>query len=63
MGIKSSLSLACRSKTKEGETPPLNANNLPGIDPDVGINDFEGVGPEWLMPKRNPCYVLEESRT
>ena len=62
MGIKSSLSLVRRSKTKEGRTPPLNANNLPGKDPAVGINSFEGVGPEWLMPKRNPCYVLEESR-
>ena len=28
----------------------------------MGINGFEGVGPEWLLPKRNPCYVLEESR-
>ena len=62
MGIKSSLSLVRRSKIKEGRTPPLNANNLPGKNPAVGINDFEGVGPEWLMPKRNPCYVLEESR-
>ena len=42
--------------------PPLNANNLPGKDPAVGINDFEGVRPEWLMPKRNPCYVLEENK-
>ena len=47
-----------RSKTKEGRTPPLNANNLPGKDPVVGINDFEGVRPEWLMPKRSPCYVF-----
>ena len=62
MGIKSSLSLVRRSKTKEGRTPPLNANNLPGKDLVVGINGFEGVGPEWLMPKMNPCYVLEESR-
>ena len=23
------LSLVCRSKAKEGRTPPLNANNLP----------------------------------
>ena len=30
MSIKSSLSLVRRSKTKEGRTPPLNANNLPG---------------------------------
>ena len=42
--------------------PPLNANNLPGKDPVVGINGFEGVEPEWLMSKRNLCYVLEESR-
>ena len=62
MGIKSSLSLVRRSKTKEKRTPPLNANNLPGKDPAVGINDFEEVGPEWLMPKRNHCYVLEESK-
>ena len=41
---------------------PLNANNLPGKDPAVGINGFEGVGPEWLMPKRNPYYILKESR-
>ena len=62
MGIKSSLSLVRRSKTKEGRTPPLNANNLLGIDPAVGINGFEGVEPEWLMPKKSLCYVLEESR-
>ena len=62
MSIKSSLSLVRRSKTKEGRTLPLNANNLSGKDPAVGINGFEGVGPEWLMPKRNPCYILEESR-
>ena len=62
MGIKSSLSLVRRSKTKEGRTPPLNANNFPGKYSAVEINGFEGVGPEWLMPKRNPCYVLEESR-
>ena len=62
MGIKSSLSLVRKSKTKEGRTPPLNANNLPGKDPAVGINGFEEVGPEWLMPKRNHCYVLEESK-
>ena len=62
MGIKLSLSLVRRSKTKEGRTPPLNANNLSRKDPAVGINGFKEVGPEWLMPKRNPCYVLEESR-
>ena len=62
MGIKSSLSLVRKSKTKEGRTPRLNANNLPGKDHAVGINGFEEVGPEWLMPKRNLCYVLEESR-
>ena len=28
----------------------------------MGINSFKGVGPEWLLPKRGPCYVLEESR-
>ena len=62
MGIKSSLSLVRISKIKEGRTPPLNANNLSGKDPTVGFNGFEGVGTEWLMLKRNPCYVLEESR-
>ena len=62
MGINQVLSLVRRSKTKEGRTPPLNENNPPGKDPAVGINGFEGVGPEWLLPKRNPCYVLEESR-
>ena len=62
MDINQVLSLVRRSKAKEGRTPPLNANNLPGKDPAVGINDFEGAGPEWLLPKRDPCYVLEESR-
>ena len=62
MCIKSSLSLVHRSKTKEGRTPPLNANNLPGKDLTVGINGFEGIGPERLMPKRNPRNVLEENR-
>ena len=62
MGIKSSLSLIRRNKTKEGRTPPLNANNLPEKDPAMGINGFEGAGPEWLMPKRNPCYVFEREQ-
>ena len=62
MGINQVLSLVRRSKAKEGRTPPLNANNLPGKDLAVRINGFEGVGPKWLLPKRNPCYVLEESR-
>lgn len=31
-------------------------------DPAVGINGYKGVGSEWLLPKMNPCYVLEESR-
>ena len=62
MGIYQVLSLVRRSKAKEGRTPPLNANNLLGKDPAVGINGFEGVGPEWLLPERNPCYILEESR-
>ena len=56
------INLVCRIKAKEGKTPPLNANNLPGKDPAVEINSFEGVGPEWLLPERSPCYVLEESR-
>ena len=46
MGINQILSLVCRSKAKEGRMPLLNANNLPGKDPAVGINDFEGVRPE-----------------
>ena len=62
MDINLVLSLVCRSKAKEGRMPPFNANNLPGKDPAVGINDFEGVEPEWLLPKRNSCYVLEESK-
>ena len=61
MGINQVLSLVRRSKAKEGRTPPLNANNIPRKDLAVGINSFEGVGPEWLLPKRNPCYILEES--
>ena len=62
MGINQVLSLVYRSKAKEGRTHLLNANNLPRKDPAVGINGFEGVRPEWLLPKRGPCYVLEESR-
>ena len=62
MDINQVLNSVCWSKAKKGRTPFLNANNLPRKDPAVEINGFEGVGPEWLMPKRNPCYVLEESR-
>ena len=62
MGINLVLSLVRQNKAKKGRTPLLNANNPPGKDPAVGINGFEGVRPEWLLPKRNPCYVLEESR-
>ena len=62
MSINQVLSLVRQSKAKEGRTPPLNANNFPGKNPAVGINGFEGVEPEWLLPKRNPCYVLEESK-
>ena len=63
MGINQVLNLVCRSKAKEGRTPLLNANNLPGKDPAVGINGFEGVGPEWLLPKKGVLvYVLEERR-
>ena len=63
MGINQVLSLVCRSKAKEGRTPLLNVNNLPGKDPTVGINDFEGVEPEWLLPKKGVLvYVLEESK-
>ena len=63
MGINQVLSLVCRSKGKEGRMPLLNANNLLGKDPAVGINDFEGVEPEWLLPKKGVIvYVLEESK-
>ena len=33
-------------------------------DPAVGINGFEGVGTEWLLPKKERVlvYVLEESK-
>ena len=61
MGINQVLSLVCRSKTKEERMPLLNANNLLGKDPAVGINGFEGVGLEWLLPKKGVLvYVLEE---
>ena len=61
MDINQVLSLVCRSKAKEERTPLLNANNLPGKDLAVGINGFEGVGPEWLLPKKERVivYVLE----
>ena len=62
MGINQVFNLVCWSKAKEGRTPLLNANNLSGKDPAMGINGFEGVGPKWLLPTKNPCYVLEESR-
>ena len=62
MGINQVLSLVRRNKTKERRTPPLNANNFLEKDPAIGINGFEGVGLEWLLPKRNPCYDLEEIR-
>ena len=58
MGINQILSLVCRSKTKEGKTPLLNANNLSGKDPAVGINGFEGVGPEWLLPKKESLFTF-----
>ena len=62
MGINQILSLVCQSKAKEGRTPLLNANNLPGKDSAVGINGFKGVGPKWLLLKRSPCYVLEREQ-
>ena len=63
MGINQVLNLVCRSKAKEGRTPLFNANNLPGKDPAVGINGFEGVGPKWLLPRKEVLvYVLEESK-
>ena len=63
MGINQILSLVCQSKAKKGRTPLLNANNLPRKDPAVGINGFEGVKPEWLLPKKGVLvYVLEESK-
>ena len=63
MGINQVLSLVYRSKAKEERTPLLNVNNLPRKDPAVGINGFEEVGPEWLLPKKGVIvYVLEERR-
>ena len=63
MGINQVLSLVCRSKAKKGRTSLLNANNPLGKDPAVGINDFEGVGPKWLLPKKGVLVcVLEESK-
>ena len=71
MGINQVLSLVCRSKAKEGRTPILNANNLQGKkDHAVGINSFEGVRLEWLLPKKRKknkikkilVYILEESK-
>ena len=63
MGINQVLSLVCRSKAKERRMPLLNASNPPGKDPVVGINGFEGVRPEWLLPKNEILvYVLEESK-
>ena len=63
LGINQVLSLVYRSKAKEGRTPLLNVNNLPGKDPTVEINNFEGVEPEWLLPKKGVIvYVLEESK-
>ena len=30
-------------------------------DPAMGINGFEGVGPEWLLPQRkSPCLRFEK---
>ena len=50
-GQKLNFKLSLRSKAKEGRTHLLNANNPPGKkDPAMGINGFEGVGPEWLLP-------------
>ena len=46
MGINQILSLDCQNKAKEGRTPLLNANNLLGKDPVVGINGFEGTRPK-----------------
>ena len=49
-------------KPKRGECLFSNANNLPGKDPAVRINDFERVGLELLLLKKSHCYILEESR-
>ena len=63
MGINQVLSLVCRSKVKERRMPLLNASNPPGKDPTVGINGFEGIRPEWLLPKNEILvYVLEDSK-
>ena len=42
---------------------PLNATNLPRKDPAMGINGFEGIRPEQLMPRQKPFFFfLEESK-
>ena len=52
MGINQVLSLVFRNKAKEGRTPLLNANNLPGKkDLAVGINGFEGLDLNGCCPK------------
>ena len=63
MGINQVLNLVCRSKAKERRTPLLNASNPLGKDSTMGINGFEGVRPEWLLPKNEILvYVLEDSK-
>ena len=52
MDINQVLNLVYRSNANEGRTPLLNANNPSGKDPAMGINGFEGVGPEWLLPQK-----------
>ena len=47
-----------QKRNQRGRTFLLNAANLPGKDPAVGINDFEGTGPKQLMPKRNPFFFF-----
>ena len=52
MGINQVLNLVCRSKAKEERR--LFSMQIISQEKDhaVGINGFEGVGPEWLLSKK-----------
>ena len=64
MGINQVLSLVCWSKAKRGER--LFSMQIISQEKDlaVGISGFEGVGPEWLLPKKKESLFtfLEESK-
>ena len=47
-----------QKRNQRGRMLPLNAVNLPGKDPTVGINGFEGTGLEQLMPRQKPFFLL-----